>query len=96
MERINIQCSNVKDNLLVFKDSTRNIKGFYDLVSFERFETISLFLEASEMGHPPQPPDEQVLQAPSGFFLENKGFSTKKTATKTISMVTMDCIMVKF
>jgi hypothetical protein len=29
------------------------------------------------MGHPPQPPDEQVLQALSDFFLENKGFRTK-------------------
>jgi hypothetical protein len=77
MERINIQCPNVKDYLLVFKDSTRNIKGFYDLVCFERFATTSLFLDASEMGHPPQPPDEQVLQALSDFFLENKGFRTK-------------------
>jgi hypothetical protein len=85
--------SNVKDYLLVLKETTTNIKGFYDLACFEMFAAASLFLEASEMGQPPQPPEEQVLQELSGFFLENNGMSTKIKAMRTMSAATMDCNM---
>jgi hypothetical protein len=85
--------SNVKDNLLVFKKITRNIMVIYELAGFEPSVTASLFRATSEMGHPPQPPEEQVLQELSGFFFVNKGNKTKMKAINTIMAATMVCNM---
>jgi len=54
-----------------------------------------LFLEASEIGQPLQPPEEQVLQELSGFFFVNSGSKTTMKAISTIKEATMDCIMMK-
>jgi hypothetical protein len=65
------------------------------LPGFDWSVTASLVLDASEMGQPPQPPEEQVLQELSGFFFENSGSKTKMKAIRTISAATRDCTMVK-